>query len=214
MSHLNFTLKSFALEHTRALHEDTIYLAVALSHKGVLLTPLIQRIGNVNNGVQSSLTKNVNNMTISIDGTYGSEDTFTFSYILINHGGGTTTEVENDCSQAFKQSALTIFNAREETPVATAGGGQLPECLANPLRAADDLNTWWNQIKSFFKNTSSNHCDGPVAIDRFSFKGSDIAGMVLASQQNPFSINYLGIDSAIGCGSNSHYSVQWLVGVS
>jgi hypothetical protein len=207
MSEINFTLKSFALSNTRSLHEDTNYLALALTQNEKQLPPQVRKIGNVNNG-----TKQVN-MTISISGTYKTADTFTFSYILINHGGGSTEEVSTHCLNAISSAPMKNFSTKGATPVSVSGT-QLPMCLSTALRAKDDMNASWNLIKSFFQHMDTNHCDGPVAIDSFSFTGAELDNLILVSQATPFSIIYLGTDSAIGCGSNSDYSVQWQVGVS
>lgn len=205
MSSINFTLQSFALSNTRSVHEDTNYLAIALTHNGSLLPPKVQKIGNVNNG-----TKEVN-MTISIPGTYNATDTFTFSYILINHGGDSTQNVLEYCLSAISDSPLKDFDQTKAVAI-SINGKLLPTSLLPNLRAKDFMNTKWNLIKSYFHH--QNHCDGPVAIDSFSFAGNELVNMELVSQAAPFSLIYLGTDSNIGCGSNSDYSVQWFIGIS
>ncbi len=204
---INFTVKSFALSNTRSVHEDTNYVAVAINQNGTEIPPQTKRIGNVNNGTHAV------NVAVSVSSTYHDTDTFALSYLVINHGGGKTQDVLNDCASAMTQSALKTFNAAD-AQIVPVGNFQLPTCLSSALRAKDDMNFWWNQIKPEFQHLSSDHCDGPVAIDRFSFTGAALTQMILVSQANPFSIIYLGTDSNVGCGSNSHYSVQWFVSVS
>jgi hypothetical protein len=204
---INFTVKSFALSNTRSLHEDTNYVAVAINQNGNEVQPQAKRIGNVNNGTHAV------NLTVSIPSRYENSDTFAFSYLVINHGGGKAQDVLNDCVSAMTQSALKTFFAPDAVLV-PVGTSMLPKCLSSALRAKDDMKSWWNQIKPQFQHLSSDRCDGPVAIDRFSFTGAELDQLILTSQANPFSIIYLGIDSAVGCGSDSNYSVQWAISVS
>ncbi|WP_348267617.1 hypothetical protein P8936_17965 [Edaphobacter paludis] len=204
---INFTVVSFAIDNTRSVHEDTDYVGVAITQNKKEVAPQTKRIGNVNNGTHAV------NMTVSVPSEYTTADTFVFSYLVINHGGGKTQDVLDHCASAMTQPALTTFNAAQAV-IVSVNGVQLPTSLSTDLRAADNINALWNPIKVAFKQLSSDHCDGPVALDSFSFTGAALNEMILTSQANPFSIIYLGIDSAVGCGSNSHYSVQWRVSVS
>jgi hypothetical protein len=203
MSGWKFTMKSFALNNTRSLHEDTNYVCLGLSVNGKVFAPLAQRIGNVNNGTHKV------NVSLPLS-TLDSNDQIVFSYLVINHGGGSTQDVLAHCQSAMTQTPLKDFNA-VDAQLVPVQGGSVPKCMESKLRAADDLKTWWNLIKSQFTHLSSDRCDGPVAIDRFSLMGSSVTPLQLASQANPFSFIYLGIDSAVGCGSNSDYSVQWSI---
>jgi hypothetical protein len=57
MSGFVFTLNSFAIDNTRAVHDDTDYASLGLSVNGVPITPQVKRVGNVNNGThQVNLT--------------------------------------------------------------------------------------------------------------------------------------------------------------
>jgi hypothetical protein len=104
---------------------------------------------------------------------------------------------------------ITAFDEAGAT-VVPVGNTQLPKDFSPTLRVADHIKLLWNLIKPQFKGLDSNHCDGPVAIDKFSFTGAALTKILLAS---PYSFIYLGTNSAVGCGSNSHYSVQWSVDV-
>ena len=201
---INFTVKSFALSNTRSVHEDTNYVALAISHNGTVLPPQTKKVGNVNNGTHAV------NMTVSVPSTFNDNDTFAFSYLVINHGGGKTQDVLNHCASAMTNTSLTAFDAAG-AQIVPVGNYQLPSCLSSELR---DIGVLWSLIKTQFQHLSTDTCDGPVAIDRFSFTGAALAQMILASQGNPFSFIYLGIKSNIGCGSNSDYSVQWFMSVS
>ena len=197
-----FSLNSFALNNTRSVHEDTDYVCLGFTvNKTNPFPPLAQRAGNVNNE-----TYNIKDMDYLLN-SISDNDEFVLSYLVINHGGGKAQDVLNDCQNALKQPALTTFNITDATPVEKLGRN-LPNCLQSTLRAANDINTLWDPVKSQFNGLSSDRCDGPVAIDRISFYGKSVASIESIS---PVSIIYLGTNSPVGCGSNSHYSVQWSI---
>ncbi len=200
---ITFTLKSFAIGETRSPHLDTDYAVACLRQNGTLYPAQAKKIGDVNNG-----NHNVG-FTFPISNTYQNTDELTFSYMIINHGGGKTQDVLTRCENVMTQTPLSTFDPAGAN-IVTINGRQLPECLSTALRAKDDLKNWWNQVKHQFDHLDSNHCDGPVAIDRFSFKGQSLDQIILS---DVISIIYLGMDSAVGCGSNSIYSVQWDVEV-
>ena len=201
---INFTFHSFAINNTRAAHEDTDYVAVSLRQNGALLPVQAKKVGDVNNGTHAV------NFTIPVSNTFRDTDEFVFSYLVINHGGGKTTDVTNHCVSALTNTALTTFNPADAAIKDLGNGRKLPVCVTAGLRAADDIRTWWDIIKPQFQHVDSNPCDGLVVADRFSFTGQSIDQLVLA---HLFSIIYLGMNSAVGCGSNSHYSAQWDVSV-
>jgi hypothetical protein len=201
-----FRFQSFALSNTRAPHLDTDYVAVAISQNGVFKSVQAKRIGNVNNGTH------VVNLVANLPAQYAYTDELVFSYMVINHGGGSTQDVINDCTAAMTQIGWNTFNA-SDAAVVPVGNRQLPACLSQALRGVN-MKIWWNQMKPAFQHLDSNRCDGPVVIDSLSFTGASMTQIQLAeNQQHPFSFIYLGIDSAVGCGSNSHYSAQWFADV-
>jgi hypothetical protein len=198
-----FALQSFALTNTRSVHEDTNYVSFGLSVNGKVFAPLSRRMGNVNNGTHQ----------VALDfaiPTFTDNDEIVISYLVINHGGGNTREILTSCEHCMTQTVLKDFSS-SDAQLVPVQGGSVPKCMSTPLRSGSDMNVWWNQIESQFNGVSTDRCDGPVAIDRFSFFGSNIGNMILNSNSHPLSFIYLGIDSAIGCGSNSDYSVQWAV---
>jgi hypothetical protein len=70
---INFTMTSFALNNTRAVHEDTDYIALVVSQNGVVVPPQTQRVGNVNNGTHKVGPNGVG-LTVSIPNTYKTSD--------------------------------------------------------------------------------------------------------------------------------------------
>jgi hypothetical protein len=203
MASIDFSLISFSITNTRSLHEDTDYVSVGLKVNQNPVLVQTKRIGNVNNGTHQV------NLTISIPGETKDTDEFVFSYLVINHGGGKADAVLADCATVMTMpgSPLTTF-APAGAAVVQVGGLSLPTSLATQLRAADNIDALWNPVKAVFKNISSDHCDGPVAIDQFSFFGSSLSDVIRYTTPNNNWI-YEGIDSAVGCGSNSAYAVTW-----
>jgi hypothetical protein len=198
-----FELLSFGINNTRALHNDTDYIGLGLNINGAPQTPLVHRQGDVNNGIhQVNLSFPLVNINPS--------DEVVFSYLIINHGGGKSAEVLSACANAMTQTPLATFDTTEAALVSVPGGN-VPNCLASPLNT--DLEIWWNErgVKAQFSGISSNHCDGPVAIGRFSIPGSFMGQLVTdKNSSNPWTTINTGINSAIGCGSNSEYGIQWI----
>jgi hypothetical protein len=192
MSDFVFTLNSFAISNTRAAHNDTDYVALGLSVNGVPSAPQVIKVGSVDNGTHQV------NLTIPL-ATIDEGYKYVLSYLVLNHGGGKTGDILTRCANAMTQTPLKDFNPQDVMPA------------TGILRTAGDMNTLWDLVKALFKNSSSDWCDGPVAIDRFSFLGSSVTGIQLASQRTPLSMFYEGIDSHDGCGSNSYYSVEWSI---
>ena len=200
-----FALDSISLSQTRSLHSDTDYVCAGLVLDGFPSQPKILRIGNVNNGVESNKTYPVELEFPGIP-AWETDDKFVFSYMVINHGGGSTDAVTAACKRVMTQSPLMVFDPVKATPDPKTG---VPACLVDTLFAADDLVSWWNQIKDNFNGVPSDRCDGLVAIGRVCFFGSFLDQLLLEPRE--ISMNHLGMDSAGGCGPNSHYSVQWSV---
>jgi hypothetical protein len=198
-----FNLSSCRIKITRAVHDDTDYAAFGLTVNGASLQPLVKKIGNVDNGLHTI------GLSFSLQ-DINPDDQIVLSYLLINHGGGKTDDILARCSTAVLTSPLRDFD-----PAAAQYIYQppylLPACLAGGwMRGPDDIHALWDPIKSIFAHSGSDHCDGPVAIDRFSFYGSALPVITdLIAQLGYFGITYAGIDSADGCGRNSLYSVQW-----
>jgi hypothetical protein len=202
---INLTLSSFQISNTRALHEDTDYVCVGMSVNKKVVAPLAKKVGNVNNGVHQV------GLTFPLPNEYSATDQFVFSYLIINHGGGKTENVLTDCQNAVSLTSLMEYSTAD-AQVVSFQGRNLPQCFVNTERSEDILNNWWNQIKAQFNHLSTDRCDGPVAIDRFSFLGSSMADVELFMDVSTFS--YQGIHSAVGCGSNSDYNVNWTIKVT
>jgi hypothetical protein len=55
------------------------------------------------------------------------------------------------------------------------------------------------------------NCDGPVAVDAVEISGAKLHGLISQGGRYSETRSYPGLDSAVGCGSNSQYSVSWSV---
>jgi hypothetical protein len=196
MSVISFEFLTFGINNTRAVHEDTDYFAMGLVVGTQAPLVVTHKIGNVNNGIH--------NVGLTVGPVeIGQNDPVTFSYLITNHGGAKSDTVLTACAAAITKTPLSTFNA--------PGTNLVPS--TNGLSAKDNMLAWWVAIRSAFAGVSTNHCDGPVVIDQFSLQGSALEGLAAQSNVAPFSSTYLGIDSAIGCGSDSDYGVTWKINV-
>jgi hypothetical protein len=55
------------------------------------------------------------------------------------------------------------------------------------------------------------NCDGPVAVDQIAVTGADLINWTAGTGMYAETRVYPGLDSAVGCGSNSRYTVTWSV---
>lgn len=186
MAIISFILDSFNIENTRSLHEDTDYLSWTLTvvPSGGQGTPQtkIKSMGNINNGTH---TVNLAFDNISIDTT----DTVVLSYLIVNSGSSGRVQVE---------TTLETVGAQ----LVTAGPGLGVPQLNSALHA---LREW---LPGELEGVLHARCDGAVAAEQSTFTCTELLS-ILSSGPFKQATNHPGTDSAVGCGSNSFYVVNW-----
>jgi hypothetical protein len=202
MSTISFTVNSLIIRNTRSAHQDTNYVALSLSKNGSPVATQVVDVGDQNSGTHGI------NVSVTIPATYAPADRFTLNYLVLNHGGDLPPLVSQCCTSIFLGYNWNAYNASDATPAGNWTTA-LPACMVHAARGSHRAD-WWNEIQHAFQTLIQQRCDGPVAMDSFSFQGSSIPAIIAAaSQARPLSFDYPGIDSPGGCGSNSDYSVHW-----
>jgi hypothetical protein len=205
-----FSLDSFEIRNTRSRHEDTDYVAFTVM---------------VGNGPPQTLQKamgNLNNGTFSVGLPIGPVPIAAYqpavvNYLILNSGHqsqadieATLTKVANSLAGAGAQAAASAIGAGVGTLVGASIGGVVVPIIGSALGA---LAGW---LVGEVTGVLFANCDGPVAAQQVPFTGTDLwrktsAGgdaqpvVFRTSTDNP------GIDSPVGCGSNSDYVVNWSV---
>jgi hypothetical protein len=176
-----FRLDKFHIDNTRAVDEDTDVVAIAVKVDGRTIGPEIRHMGDVDNG------DHIVNLEIGPILVENPNTELEFNFQIINSGNKNDGEIKN----LVGKGADTLFAKAfaSGNPWAVAGAGAIK--LLSALFTVD--------------------CDGPVALDAFAMTGANLDA--LASENNVHSTTkfYPGIDSDIGCGSNSRYTVTWSV---
>ena len=184
-----FTLRSFNVTNTRSLHNDSDYVAVAVSVNGqpAIAAPTVF-IDGVNNGQH---TVNLSLPAVAV----GATQRVAFSYSILNKGHA-ADGIETALSGAVEAAAAkagaaggSYVGGPTGGVVGSAAGGWLGKKLANILFA---------------------DCDGSVAAGDHVLDQSQLAALT-ANPTTTTTDNNPGTDSATGCGSNSHYYVTWSV---
>jgi len=199
-----FNLEYVAISETRSVHKDTDYLAVNMNINGTINTPQISRLGNLNNGLYYT------NLYFDLPAFLRPDAAdIVFSYLVINHGGGSAADVEARCKEALGAGPLMEWNS-DDAEVTSGNINGFPyytvACMEGTDRTKNDMNLLWVTIKEVFSGLSADKCDGPVVLDRFSLKASSLSHIAALHI-----FSYAGLDSAVGCGKNSKYQVYWNV---
>jgi hypothetical protein len=193
-----FTLTNFRITDTRALHNDSDYVAisVAVNGKPAINVPA-KSMGDVNNGVYPV------NLTIA-NVTVEPTNTVAFTYSIVNSGykdslgtalGGL---VSYAATKAAEVGALGICG------MATGGASVAASCVI----PGEKSGAWaMGKLGSIiFAN-----CDGTVAGATHAFTGAALAKgtsdgrAISGTDDNP------GTPSPQGCGANSRYYVSWMI---
>ena len=205
-----FSLDSFQIRNTRSVHEDTDYVAFALTIGTGQPQTLQKSMGDLNNG------------TFSVGLTFGPVPVAAYqpvvvTYLIVNSGhqsqadiDAILTKVANSLASAGAQAAASAIGSGVGTLVGASIGGTVVPIIGSALGA---LAGW---LVGEITGILFANCDGPVAAQQFPFTGTGLWRATSTgpnAQPAPFrsSTDNPGIDSPSGCGSNSDYVVNWSV---
>jgi hypothetical protein len=176
-----FRLDKFHIDNTRAVHEDTDVVGLALKVGDQMFGPLIKRMGDVNNG-DHGVGLQFGPIPIPSTGI-----PILFNYQILNSGHKDQAEIDNLLNQG----------ADYLTKSATASG--------SPIEIAG---AW---IAKFFISWLTVDCDGPVAIDQIALSGATLDELTLGASTYSDTRRYNRYKSQDGCGSSSDYKVTWSI---
>jgi hypothetical protein len=185
-----FTLNSFQITDTRALHNDTdlVSISVAVGGKPPITLP-VKSMGDVNNGghqVNLSIPNVVVNPGELVD----------FSYSIVNSGH------DQDAVSKAIQQALGQAAGQGVTAGCGEVGGDPKTCAAIGPKAGSWL------VDQVFPD-----CDGPVAAADHKYNSAWLTAKVGGGTFSATDENK-GTNSPVGCGRNSRYLVTWSVSSS
>jgi hypothetical protein len=181
-----FTLESFQILNTRALHNDTDHLTFALKVGDKAYPAKVKHMGDLNNGTFK--------VKLSFDAVEvpTPESKVVLTYLIMNNGH------DQDKVSAWLKKGAEALLAKGATAAGGAVGGPVGGGLGALIGYLGERG-----LDIAFAN-----CDGWVAGDHIALTGRTLQGYGRAHRETR---NYPGVDSPRGCGSNSHYKVTWSV---
>ena len=196
MDFYRFVVTNFKIDHTRSIHNDTLHLSHTVHVNDDIVASNVLKLGDFNNG--SYQTEDY------VHGT----DTLGIPSVVINNPDSKVSFLFQ-LVNADHDSAPTIAGRVIATADQLAGIGS---GLAGAGAAGVGIGLAFEVFANAYAWLSVG-CDGPVAVDQLSgpryvidaWADDDSAGTIFREQHYP------GVDSPGGCGSNSDYTVGWLV---
>jgi hypothetical protein len=194
-----FTLNSFKITETRALHNDTDYVSLSVVVGTKPPTTVVKSMGDVDNG-----THEVNLSVPSI--AVLPNESVALTYSIVNAGG--ISNFEQELLKAGESAAQQLGNEGVKA-LGELANGPLPG--SGPIIDVIGGAAWgWlaGKIDGFL---TPGLCNGPVAGGDKVYAGAQLAyqtgdgGVITSTDLNK------GTNSPDGCGSNSRYYVTWSI---
>lgn len=196
-----FMVSSFSIANTRARQEDTDFISETVTiDEGASLTvvgPSPPENWNLNNGTFPQGGRWALGPLEITDPARG----VSFAYQITNtghHDWDTINKTLTDSGQQLARWAAAAVTAELNTIVGGAG---------------TVLGPWIGQglgwVMGQVTGLVAADCDGPVASALVSMKGTDLWALTQNGQQASGTYTHPGLDSHVGCGSNSLYYTTW-----
>jgi hypothetical protein len=190
-----FTLDSFKITDTRALHNDTDFVQIGVKvGSGAAITAPAKAMGDVNNGTHT--------VNLSVPNVFvPAGETAVFSYSIVNTGYDA-----NSVEQALKSGVSAALPGALQA--AATAGGTAAGCAACGAIVGKQASSWFT---GKVENILFPNCDGTVAAADHAFPQASLTqatangNVIVATDDNK------GTDSPTGCGANSRYYVTWSV---
>lgn len=196
-------LNSFAILNTRSRHEDTDFVSASLSIPDAPTQTLTRSMGDLNNG-----TFDVD--MVFQDVTLNTNQSAVLSYAIVNSGHSDPSTIEKDLESAT--SALAEKGAQAAataagTAIGAAVGAEIGTAVIPIIGSALGALAGW--LTSEVGSLLFANCDGPVAAGMHPLSCDQLAAATANGATLTQTDDQPGMDSASGCGSNSHYTVTW-----
>ena len=198
-------LDSFAITNTRSLHEDTDFVTVSLAIANHPPVSQTRALGKRNNG---NFPLNMDFSKVSI--AHG--ETAVLTYNMVNSGHQDPNKVETELktlTETLAQKGAQIASTAVGTAIGSALGAAIGTAVVPIIGTA--LGSLAGYLVGGAFGLIFADCDGPVASAVHVLTYDQIKAVVASGKAQTHTDNHPGIDSADGCGSNSHYTVTWSV---
>jgi phospholipase C len=189
-----FTMDSFGITNTRSRHNDTDYVFLSATVGNKAPVQVQKSMGDVNNGNHS--------VGLSIDVDIPDDDTIVvFNYLIMNSGHSDDKTRTRAAQSALSTVAQEIIQHKAIAAGTVAVGAILVPFFVSALAAIAGVLAVVEVGLLLFAD-----CDGLVAAGAIPFTCRDLLAQTAAGRKLSYNTDHPGIDSADGCGSNSHYT--------
>lgn len=208
-----FSLDSFHVLETRARVSDTDYVTFSLKTGNGTTRTQTRSMGDVGDDAAPAVG-------LVFDGvSVGSNDAVVATYLIVNSGHSSPSAIEKDLESAAEKvviagtaAAVAAISATEGAGIAAAVSAAVGAVVGSagvPVLGTA-LGAFIAWVFTSIGELLAANCDGPVATEVMPFTGRDLWAKT-ARGPIKMSTDHPGVDSAAGCGSNSHYVVNWSV---
>jgi hypothetical protein len=194
-----FTLKSFKITETRALHNDTDYVSFSVVVGTKPPTTVVKSMGDVDNGTHE-VNLSVPNIAVL------PSESVALTYSIVNAGG--ISKFEQQLLKWGESAAQQLGNEGVKA-LGELGNDLLPG--SGPFIDAIGQAAWgWldGKIDGFL---TPGLCNGPVAGGDKAYSGAQLAQQTADGKVITTIELNKGTNSPDGCGSNSRYYVTWSI---
>jgi len=211
----NTSLASFQILGTRARYSDTDYVAFSLKVGNGPTRTKTRSLGDLGDGATPALG-------LAFDGVpIGSKEAVVATYLIVNAGSVNPAQALSELENAGKQlveggvpaAAKAIAANQPDEGVWSAVGNVLGNIIGSETPVpilAPAVGAFFGWVFSKVANLINPNCDGLVAAEVLAFSGRTLWNMTGTGPHHK-QTDQPGSDSAAGCGSNSHYLVNWSV---
>ena len=198
-------LDSFAITNTRSRHEDTGFVTVSLAIGNRAPLSQTRALGNRNNG-HFPLDMIFSHVSIA------QGETAVLTYNMVNSGHQDPNKVEKELETATESLAQKGAKIAV-TAIGSAIGSELGAAIGTA--AVPIIGTALGALTGYLVGGVFGlifaDCDGPVAAAVHVLTYDQVKAALASGHGQTHTDDHPGVDSATGCGSNSHYTVTWSV---
>lgn len=208
----NFSVDTIACNVTRSRSTDTLWISVSVAIAG--RNPVVQTkaLGDHAEGFTYPGVP-LTNIPISDD------EIAVFTYVIINNGHSTESDVHKLIESAATKIATTGANAAANAigeGAKVAAGAAIGAALGSAIPILGTIvGAALGALSSFLLgeliNSINPNCDGPIASAAMTIGGAELRKTLSTGQPWTHKDSNPGVDSAGGCGSNSDYSTTWSI---
>ncbi|MDY0963279.1 VCBS repeat-containing protein [Massilia sp. CFBP9026] len=207
----DFSFDSFQITNTRSRHTDTDFVTFSVTVGSKVPLTAVKYMGDLNNGTYKPglVFRGV---------VVGDGETVVVSYLIVNkgHTAEHRSKIEQDLEKAARELGSKAAQAASTAAVGAAGaaiGAALGTGIFPIVGTAIGALTGWLVSKgaAFGIDLIFANCDGPVAGAAHPFTSAQLRQSTDSDKPHSARDDTPGTDSPTGCGSNSHYYVNWSV---